>query len=181
MELINSLKKIRNIYLVYIKLSKYSIGKNFHAGKNVIFWAKKNIFIGENFYIGRYSQIECNALIGNNVMLGNNVALVGKYDHNFHQIGVPTRLSSQIRDNEYNWKGLESKVVIEDDVWIGYGSIIMSDVVIGKGSIVAAGSVVTKSILPYSIVGGNPAKIIKMRFSETEILQHESSHYNGVS
>jgi acetyltransferase-like isoleucine patch superfamily enzyme len=68
---------------------------------------------------------------------------------------------------------LDSKVIIEDDVWIGYGSIVLSGVKIGRGSIVAAGSVVTKDIEPYSIVAGNPAKLIRKRFTEDEIHLHE--------
>jgi acetyltransferase-like isoleucine patch superfamily enzyme len=151
----------------------YSFGSNFHTGRNVFLWAKNNIIIGDNFYIGRYSQIECDAIIGNNVIFANCVALVGRYDHHYQQIGIPTRLSSQIRDLNYNWKGLDSKVIIEDDVWVGYGTIIMSGVKIGKGSIIAAGSVVTKDIEPYSIVGGNPAKFIKFRFTPEEIQSHE--------
>jgi acetyltransferase-like isoleucine patch superfamily enzyme len=166
--------KLHDLYLINFKFRKYNIGKNFHAGRNVFFWAKNNITIGNNFYIGRNSQIECDAEIGDNVIIANNVALVGKYDHNYEQIGVPIRLASQIRDNNYSWKGLQSKIIIEDDVWIGYGSIIMSGVRIGKGAIVAAGSVVTKDVVPYSIVGGNPAKFIKSRFSKEDQAIHES-------
>lgn len=62
-------------------------------------------------------------------------------------------------------------VVIGNDVWIGTGAIIMSGVTIGDGAVVAAGSVVTKDVQPYTIVGGIPAKTIKMRFSETIIEQ----------
>jgi len=54
--------------------------------------------------------------------------------------------------------------VIENDVWIGQGAVISGGVRIGTGSIVAAGAVVTKDVAPYSIVGGNPARLIKMRF-----------------
>lgn len=57
------------------------------------------------------------------------------------------------------------KIIVEDEVWIGYRAIIMSGVTLSKGSIVAAGSVVTKDVPPYAIVGGNPARIIKYRFS----------------
>ena len=57
-------------------------------------------------------------------------------------------------------------IVVGDDVWIGMDSKILSGVHIGHGSIVAAGSVVTKNVEPYSIVGGNPAKHIRYRFSE---------------
>jgi len=106
-------------------------------------------------------------------LIGNNVAFVGKYDHNYKEIGTPVRLASQIRDADYSWHGLGSQVEIEDDVWIGYGSIIMSGVKIEKGSIIAAGSVVTKDVRKYTIVAGSPAKFIKYRFIENEILQHE--------
>lgn len=175
--MIKYLKKIRNLYLKNIKYKKYSIAKNFHAGRGVVLWAKNDIKIGQNFYIGRYSQIECDTQIGDNVIFANYVALVGRYDHHYHQIGRPIRLASQIRDVDYNWKGLDSKIIIEDDVWIGYGTIIVSGVKIGRGSIIAAGSVVTKDVIPYSIVGGNPAKFIKYRFSEVEIIEHERILY----
>jgi len=60
-------------------------------------------------------------------------------------------------------------VIVQDDVWIGTNSIILSGVTLGQGAVIAAGSVVTKSIPPYAIVGGNPAKIIRYRFSEEMI------------
>lgn len=164
----------RNIYLKYFKWRNYRIGFNFHAGRGVNIWAKKFVVIGDNFYIGRYSQIECDAAIGNNVIFGNYVALVGKYDHHYNQIGVPIRLASQIRDKDYNWKGLNSCITIEDDVWVGYGAILMSGIKIGRGAIVAAGSIVTKNVNPYSIVGGNPAKHISYRFSPREMEEHEA-------
>ena len=135
--------------------------------------AKHTISIGDNFYIGKYSQIECDTIIGNNVMLASFVGIVGKYDHNYQQIGVPIRLSSRIRDTDYSWKGITSKVIIEDDVWVGFGSIILSGVIIGKGSIIAAGSIVTKDVEPYSIYGGVPAKKIENRFeNETDLREH---------
>lgn len=171
--IIKKLKDFRDFYLTTIKWKKYSFGKNFHTGRGVTLWARNNITIGENFYIGRYSQIECDAEIGDNVIFANNVALVGRYDHHYLQIGKLTRLAMQIRDMDYNWKGLDSKVIIEDDVWIGFGAIVMSGVKIGKGSVVAAGAVVTKDVEPYTIVGGNPAKFICNRFSAEEIREHE--------
>ncbi|MCF8296158.1 MAG: hypothetical protein K9J13_01315 [Saprospiraceae bacterium] len=151
----------------------------FHSGIRVRIWGKKNITIGKNFYIGRDSQIECNAIIGNNVICGNRVAFVGRYDHNYQQIGVPVRLSSQIRDDDYNWHGLNETTIVEDDVWIGYGSIIMSGVRIKRGSIIAAGSVVTKDVEPYSIYGGVPAKKLKDRFVNKDDLEKHISLYNS--
>jgi carbonic anhydrase/acetyltransferase-like protein (isoleucine patch superfamily) len=61
-------------------------------------------------------------------------------------------------------------VVVQNDVWIGYGATILSGVTIGNGAIVAAGSVVTKDVSPYSIVGGAPAHIIRYRF-ENDVIQ----------
>jgi virginiamycin A acetyltransferase len=63
----------------------------------------------------------------------------------------------------------KGSVIIGNDVWVGAGAIILSGVNIGDGAIVAAGSVVTKDVPPYSIVGGNPAKLIRFRFSEDQI------------
>jgi virginiamycin A acetyltransferase len=61
---------------------------------------------------------------------------------------------------------IKGPVIIRDEVWIGTDAIILSNVTIGKGAIIAAGSVVTKNVPPYAIAGGNPAKVIKFRFSE---------------
>ena len=144
--IVDIIKKIRSLYLKKIKYRSFNIGSNFHVGKNVYLWAKNNIIIGDNFYLGRNSQIECDVEIGNNVICGNNVAFVGKYDHNFKQIGVSVRLSSQIRDPNYNWKGIDSKIIIEDDVWIGYGSIIMSGVKICRGAIIAVALLLLKML-----------------------------------
>jgi len=164
--------KFRDYYLVNIKWKNYSFGKNFHSGRNVVLWAKNGIEIGDNCYIGRNSQIEANVKFGDNVLIANNVAFVGKYDHNYKEVGKSVRLASQIRDIDYNWKGLNEFTVLEDDVWIGYGSIVMSGVTIRKGSIIAAGSVVTKDVEEYSIYGGNPAKKITDRFNEEEKKEH---------
>ena len=68
-------------------------------------------------------------------------------------------------------------VVIEDDVWCGANVTILKGVTIGHGSVVAAGAVVTKSFPPYSIIGGVPAKLIKMRFSKGEASQNDKKLY----
>jgi acetyltransferase-like isoleucine patch superfamily enzyme len=178
--MIKLILKLLDLYLVKIKWRNYKIGENFHAGIRVRLWAKNCLEIGKNFYIGRDSQIETNCKIGNHVIFGNRVALVGKYDHNFQQIGVPIRLASQIRDHDYNWKGLNETIIIEDDVWIGYGTIVMGGVKIGTGSIIAAGSLVTKDVESYAIYGGNPAKKIKDRFATTDEKNEHIQRFNSL-
>lgn len=175
--LIKFIKKIYNLFLIKVIYKKYSIYTGFHAGIRVRLWAKNTLIIGKNFYIGRDSQIETDVVIGDNCIFANKVALVGRHDHNYQQIGVPTRLAEQIRDNSYSWKGLNQITVIGDDVWVGYGSIILSGVKIGDGAIIAAGSVVTKDVEPYSIYGGNPAKKIGDRFNTKEDLEEHIKLY----
>lgn len=121
--------------------------------------------------MGKGSIIEADAEIGDNVIWGNNVALIGKYDHHYQQIGSTIREASAIRDKDYKWKGLNLLTVIENDVWVGYGSILMSGITICEGSIIAAGSVVTKDVEPYSIYAGVPARKIANRFDNEQDLK----------
>ena len=67
----------------------------------------------------------------------------------------------------------DADVIIEDGVWCGCNAVILKGVHIGKGGVVAAGSIVTKDVPPYAIVAGNPARVIKYRFTEDEIAEHE--------
>lgn len=60
-------------------------------------------------------------------------------------------------------------VVIGNDVWIGHGAVILSGVTIGDGAVVGAGSLVAKSVAPYSLVAGNPARLVRYRFSDEQI------------
>jgi acetyltransferase-like isoleucine patch superfamily enzyme len=162
------LRQLRDLYLVKVKWRKYSIGRGFHAGRQVFIYGKSHIKIGRDFYIGRFSEIGCDVEIGDHVLFANFVSLVGKYDHHYEKPGVPIRCAPQIRDAHYDWKGLDEKIVIGDDVWVGYRAIIMSGVTIGAGSIIAAGAVVTKDVEPMSIYAGVPARKVGPRFSSSE-------------
>lgn len=174
--LIRLLKRLRNLWLRKVRWRHYDIGPEFHAGRGVVLWAKSHLRIGSNCYIGRESQIECDADIGHFVIMANRVSFVGRYDHNYQQIGTPTRLAKEIRDEDYSWKGLGLKAVVGDDVWIGYGAVILSGVTIGEGSIIASGAVVTKDVPPYTIVGGNPARPLAQRFPDAwELEMHRLS------
>ena len=78
----------------------------------------------------------------------------------------PFKVSFSLEEYEATSKG---NIVIDDDVWIGYGATILSGVHIGQGAVIAAGAVVTKDVPPYAIVGGVPAKVIKYRFPQEMI------------
>ncbi len=172
---------IRDLYLTKVKWRHYSFGRNFHAGRNVVLWARNSLTIGDNCYIGRNSQIECNVKIGNDVLIANNVAFVGRYDHHYQQIGTPIRLASQVRDPDYNWLEEGRVTVVEDDVWLGFGAIVLSGVTIQTGSIIAAGSVVTKDVEAYSIYAGCPAKRISARFkSKDDDERHEVIYKSDI-
>lgn len=183
MGLLRRLKILRNEMLRQTRYRKYKIGTGFRIGPRARLWAKSTMIIGRNFYLGRDSFVETNAIIGNNVIIANKVAIVGKYDHNFQQVGTPTKLAMEISDPGYDWKGLNEVTIIEDDVWIGCGSTVLSGVTIGEGSIIGAGSVVTKNVEPYFIYVGNPARKYKPRFENVDDLQEHlklvKSKYSG--
>ena len=75
-------------------------------------------------------------------------------------------------NREYN-----KDVVVEEDVWIASNVTLLSGVILGRGSEVGAGAVVRKSIPPYALVVGNPAKIVGFRFTPEEIIEHEKVQY----
>lgn len=99
--------------------------------------------------------------------------MIGRYDHDFSNVGKSIKDSPWIGDKDYDFKGKGQKIIIEQDCWIGFGAIIVTGVKVGRGSIVAAGSVVLKDVEPYSIVAGNPAKVVSRRFSDAQIAEHE--------
>lgn len=104
--------------------------------------------------------------IGNSVLFGPHVFIITG-NHQVNQIG------KYIIDVEQKTECCDADVVIEDDVWIGAGTIILKGVKIGRGSVIGAGSVVTKDTQPYSINAGNPCHMIRMRFMQDEIKMHE--------
>lgn len=102
--------------------------------------------------------------IGNFCSIAPNVQFVLGSDHNYSCLSTfPFKVKVFGQQYEALSKG---DIKICDDVWIGYGSIILSGVIINQGAIVAAGSVVSRDVPPYAIVGGNPAKVIKYRFDK---------------
>ena len=165
----------QRIYRFYGVRKRVVIGRQVHIGIGSILDSYHGLTVGDNTYIGKYCTIECDGAIGSGVMLANNVGLIGRYDHDFHVIGKCIRNAPWIGDPDYSGPGKDLKVIIGDDVWIGYGAVVLSGVTIGRGAIVAAGSIVTKDVEPYAIVAGNPARQRDVRFTPEEIVEHERS------
>ena len=103
--------------------------------------------------MGKNSVIPNGTIIGENVMMGPN-CFIHCVNHNFERIDIP------MNQQGYSKKKLS---IIGNDVWIGRDVTIMVGRNIADGSIIAANCVLTKDFPPYSIVGGNPSRLIKMR------------------
>jgi acetyltransferase-like isoleucine patch superfamily enzyme len=143
--------------------------------------SEKGVTLGNNVTIREYSIVECTGVIrfpgeglvigndvgisqwcyigargpvriGNNVQIGPKVTIYAE-NHNFDDRNIP------IREQGISRQG----ITIEDDCWLGTGSIILDGVMIGRGSVIAAGCVVTKSVPPFSVVVGVPGHVIRER------------------
>ncbi len=151
-----------------LKLDIHNDGKVVIGNKTIVFGKltcaieSSNIKIGDNCFIGN-SAIDSalKITIGNNVLISSHCYIT---DHDSHSVHSSER-SDDVR--KY-WLGQKDWTVVKKDpitinngAWIGYSSIILKGVTVGENSIVSAGSVVTKDVPPNTIVGGNPARVIK--------------------
>lgn len=134
------------------------VGANFACGPGFFSRPFEKIQIHNNVFIGRHVHIAVPCIIKDDVMIASFVAFVGG-DHKF---GTPGICLSKSGREEIR------PIFVEEDVWIGHGSVILSGVKIGRGAIIAAGSVLTKDVPPCTIYGGNPAVFIKNRFNNDD-------------
>ena len=168
-------KVLRGVYRLIcsplIKCSFGQCGKNVNVPRGCRFSGIQNICVGDDVSFGERTEIlttRAKVRFGNHIMLGPGVTMVSG-NHRIDMIGkYMTEVTDAMKVPEN-----DQDIVIEDDVWIGSNAIILKGVTIGTGSVIAAGAVVTKSVPAYSIVGGNPAKVIKQRFSREQINQHQ--------
>lgn len=117
-----------------------------------------DVMIGDRTRIGMSNVLIGPVTIGNDVMLAQNIVLSG-LNHGYQDITI-TPHKQPVK---------KSTITIEDEVWIGANSVIVAGVTVGKHSVIAAGSIVTKDIPSYSVVAGNPAKVIKQYNPKTGI------------
>lgn len=147
---------------------KISIGNGTHIhGKLMTYPYGGKIEIGNNCFVEADTRIWSanNIIIGNNVQISFNVTII---DSDSHEIDSDLRKHTAQKINENGFYTLTSApniktapIIIEDDVWISFNAVILKGVTIGKRSIIAAGAIVTKDVLPDTIVAGNPAKVVK--------------------
>lgn len=126
-------------------------GKNINVERGATFSSR--ISVGNNSGLGVNCRLQGLVTIGDDVMMGPEVYIYTT-NHNFSSLDIPMRLQGYQK---------EEPVVIEDDVWIGSRVTILPGVTIGRGSVIGTGAVVTKSIPPFSIAAGVPAKVVKKR------------------
>jgi acetyltransferase-like isoleucine patch superfamily enzyme len=130
------------------RLEKVAVGKKTYGALNVT----------------DFSPLDTKLRIGSYCSISSGVQFLLGGEHQVNSISTfPFKVKRFGYDREAGSKG---DIIVGDDVWIGTNAIICSGVTIGQGAIVAAGAVVTKNVPPYAVVGGNPAKVIKYRFSE---------------
>ena len=152
-------------------LTKYRFAA---TGKNIMYFPNstftfENISVGSNVYIGPnayFASEHAKIKIASYVVFGPNVTIMGG-DHNSSVIGRHIyEVTKKLPEND-------ADVVIGEGAWIGANVTILKGVTISDGSIVGAGSVVVHSIPEYTIAVGNPAKVIKKRFSKKDLTKHK--------
>jgi acetyltransferase-like isoleucine patch superfamily enzyme len=160
----NTIRKLYRCLRCFVM--KYYYGTRFVASTALLSGGSdiaKDIVADDYSYLGPGCLIGAGVRIGRYSMLGPRVMIVGN-DHVYGLVSVPIIFSGRPDFKNTN---------IGRDVWVGAGSIIMCGVSIGDGAIIAAGSVVLRNVSKYQIVGGVPAKFIKMRFNEVECAMHD--------
>lgn len=137
-------------------LSQISHGGGTTIGGNCKINYPQNISLGEDTMINDNTMLHASPnakiIIGSHCMISYYVCL-RTLAHNYSDIDVPMKHQGQA----------EKDIIIEDDVWIGYGAQIMPGIHVGKGVVIGAGAIVTKDCEPYGVYVGVPAKKIKMR------------------
>jgi len=163
------------------RLAGYAQARRFGGrGRNFVFdpagtYTFASIFVGDNVNLGvcpLLMSTRADIHIGNNVVFGPRVTIRGG-NHRFDIVGEFTINVTDAMKRDSDDRG----VIIEDDVWVGGGATILHGVTVGRGSVIGAGAVVTRTVPAYSIAVGNPARIVRARFSRDDALAHERALY----
>lgn len=131
-------------------------GKNVNVEHGASFGSGKEVELGNNSGLGIDCDVPSNVKIGNNVMMGPNCFILSQ-NHIIDDIHTPMRLQGFVK---------KGPTVIEDDVWIGRNVTFTPGRHVKHGTVIGACCLLCKDFPPYSIVGGNPAKLIRSRVKE---------------
>ncbi len=173
------MKQLIKILFLKLKFYKSRISFNIKCNINVTLGENSVLFKKVTFIsskIGDYSYIQSNSIVINSTIgkfcsIGSFVN-IGLANHPTNHISTSPIFYDNTQPLPYFFSKKNTffdsvkQTIIEDDVWIGNNVLIKSGIKVGIGSVIGAGSIVTKDIPPYSIAAGNPAKIIRMRFSK---------------
>lgn len=143
-------------------------------GKNTV--SRGTIFSGIDLSIGYATTIGANAIlhgpliVGRYCQLGPAIAIYGSDHPTSH---LTTYISSNLFMGRLSDFSQRKQVSVGNDVWIGHGAVLLKGIEVGNGAIIGAGSVVTKTVPAYTIVAGNPARVLRFRFNQSiiELLQ----------
>lgn len=133
----------------------------------------KNVFLLGNNGLNHATLLTTNSKFIMKMNSGAAYGLKVSTGNHARIIGTPYRHITE----EYKPEGYDYDVIVEEDVWIGMNVTLLAGVTIGRGSTVAAGAVVNKTMPPYCICGGVPAKFIKFYWTIDQILEHEAKAY----
>lgn len=179
--MINWIFKLRLIFLQFLEQykAKRRLSKLGYCGNNV--------HLGEPQLLSDYSQV----LMHDNTDIGNGLCMVSAggrlimkrnscsatgltiiTGNHGREVGHWFNESVETHEND-----IEKDVIVEEDVWLGTNAVLLSGVKVGRGATVGAGAVVRSNVPPYSIVTGNPAKVVGFSFKPEEIIEHEAVLY----
>jgi len=182
---------LKKFFLLILELiAKYKVNDSVFVGDGSVICCRKISLKNEcRVYVGQNSLIEgriCfdkefgEIVIGNRTFIGNSTLVCAEkitigddvlmawgctvVDHNSHSLVWDERSSDVLHwiDGKKDWTHVKcAQVTIENKVWIGFNVILLKGVRIGEGAVVAAGSVVSRDVPPYTVVAGNPAKVVR--------------------
>ncbi len=162
---------LKYLWSKFLKKIRGSAIRNSHFDNNSIYESGCHII---NSSFGKYSYCgyDCtiiNTQIGKFCSLSDNI-IIGGARHPLEWVSTSSVFYSDkdsIRRKFSHFKrSLDRKTIIENDVWIGTNAIVIQGVRIGTGAVIGAGSIVTKDVMPYEVVAGNPARHIRYRFNQ---------------
>jgi len=162
-------KFLKHIYSFFVTKKKVDVSVLRFMANNPTY-EKYNIGVGSYGFPKIYDWgDEASLTIGKYCSVADNVSILLGGEHHSNWITTYPFNILNYSNSNIDDKKSKGNVTIGNDVWIGNNVLILSGVTIGDGAIIGAGSVVTKNVAPYQIVGGNPAKLIRKRFTDDQI------------